>query len=198
MARGSSAAPSLLPGQQPPLFTITPTDQAGTVVVVTGVCLVVAVVSVLIRAYIIVQIGGSRINWDDGAIVAALVFAIIQSSFVQVEAHTGLGRTIRNTTTHEARKIQQTQFADQIFYILSVWLSKLSVALFFFRLSPRRRDRYMSQGAMLVVGVTSIAAIVVVSSVCKLSQPWQYFTINGVTCTMPVSHSKCFAWEDSC
>ena len=131
MASGAPATPSLLPGQSPPLFTITSSDQAGTIVVVAGVCLVTAVVSVLIRAYILVQLSGTRINLDDWAIAVALLFAIIQSSLVQEEAHTGLGRTIREITSHEARKIQQTQLADQIFYIIAVWVSKVSVALFF-------------------------------------------------------------------
>jgi hypothetical protein len=188
MASGASATPSLLPGQSPPLFIITPTDQAGTVVVFTGVFLVTAVVSVLIRAYILVQFSGTRINWDDWAIAVALLFTIIQSVLVQEEAHTGLGRTIKEITSHQARKIQQTQFADQIFFIISVWVSKISVALFFLRLSPLRSNRRITQGIIAAVGVSGIAAILVVSLVCDLSQPWQYFTPSGVTCTAPVSH----------
>jgi hypothetical protein len=187
MASGAPATPSLLPGQSPPLFTITSSDQAGTIVVVTGVCLVTAVVSVLIRAYILVQFSGTRINWDDWAIVVALLFAIIQSSLVQQEAHTGLGRTIIEITSHQARKIQQTQFADQIFYIISVWVSKISVALFFLRLSPLRSNRRIALGIIAAVGVSGIAAILVISIVCDLSQPWRYFTTQGVTCTAPVS-----------
>jgi hypothetical protein len=189
MASGSSATPSLLPGQSPPLFTITSTDQAGTIVVFTGVCLVTAVVSVLIRAYILVQFSGTRINWDDWAIAVALFFTIIQSSLVQEEAHTGLGRTIKEITSHQARKIQQTQFADQIFFIISVWVSKISVALFFLRLSPLRSNRRIAQGIIAVVGVSGIAAILVLSIVCDLSQPWRYLSPSGLTCTAPVSHA---------
>ena len=188
MASGAPATPSLLPGQSPPLFVITSLDQAGTVVVVTGVCLVIAVVSVLIRAYILVQFSGTRINWDDWAIALSLLFAIIQSGLVQEEAHTGLGRTINQISSQEARKIQQTQFADQIFYVLSVWVSKISVALFFFRLSPQRNNRRISLAIMGVVAISAVAAIFVLSLVCDLSQPWRYFTLNGVTCTAPVSY----------
>lgn len=183
----AAAATAIPIGQDPPLFTITPIDQAGTIVVVTGICLVVAVVSILVRAYVLVQSVGPRLNWDDWAIGVALLFAIIQSSLVQKEANTGLGRTIQSITNHEAQRIQQTQFADQIFYVLSVWASKISVALFLYRLSPRRSDHRMSQGTMIFVGTTCITAIMILSFVCNLSQPWQYFTPQGLTCTTPVS-----------
>ena len=66
-------APSLLPGQNPPLFTVTPTDQAGVIVNVTAFCLVIAVVSILIRSYVRYEINRQQIAWDDGVIVAALV-----------------------------------------------------------------------------------------------------------------------------
>jgi hypothetical protein len=177
----------LLPGQRPPLFVITPTDQAGTIVIVAGVCLVIAVVSVLIRAYILVQFSGTRVNWDDIAIIGALVLAIVQSGLVEDEAHKGLGKTTTSLTKSQVDKIQENQFAENIFYLLSVWVSKISVALFFFRLSPKRSNRRISQGIILLVAATGIAAVLCVCMVCDVSRPWQYFTTREVTCTEGVS-----------
>ncbi|RMZ86824.1 hypothetical protein DV736_g5951, partial [Chaetothyriales sp. CBS 134916] len=185
MADSAASTPTLLPGQSPALFTITPSDQTGTVVVVAGVFLVTAVVSALIRAYILVEVSRTRINWDDWAIALALFFAIIQSALVLHEAHTGLGRTIKEISRHEARKIQQTEFADQIFYILAVWISKISVALFFLRLSPLRSNRRIALQVIAVVALSAIAGIFILSIVCDFSRAWQYFTLEGVTCTAP-------------
>ncbi|RMZ85884.1 hypothetical protein DV737_g376, partial [Chaetothyriales sp. CBS 132003] len=185
MADSAATTPSLLPGQSPPLFTITPSDQAGTIVVVAGVCFITAVVSALIRVYILVQVSRTRINSDDWVIALALFFAIIQSALVLNEANTGLGRTINQISSHEARKIQQTEFADHIFYILAVWTSKISVALFFLRLSPLRSNRRIALQIIAVVAMSAIASLFIIGIVCDLSHPWQYFTPEGVTCTAP-------------
>jgi uncharacterized membrane protein len=177
----------LLPGQRPPLFVITLTDQVGTIVIVAGVCLVIAVVSVLIRAYILVRFSGTRVNSDDGVIVGALVRAIVHSALVENEAHMGLGKATNSLTKGQVDRIQQTQFADNFFYILSAWVSKISVTLFFFRLSPKRSNRRISQAIMLFVTVTGIAAILCVSVVSDLSRPWEYFATRGMKCTQGVS-----------
>lgn len=190
----SSTQPdSVPPGQSSPLYTITPTDQAGTIVIVTAVCLVTAVVSILVRAYVMVQSGTWKLRWDDWAVSVALLLAVVQTSIVQHEAAIGLGRTIRDLTNHQVQQIQPLQYADELFYILSVWVSKLSATLFFYRLSPRANDRKMSRGAILMVGITGIAAMFSVCFVCDLRHPWRYFDSESVTCTAPVSRFPRFA-----
>lgn len=186
MASTTSPAP-VPPGQAPPLYTITPTDQAGTIVIVTAVCLVTAVVSILVRAYVMAQSGTWKLRWDDWAVSAALLLAVVQTSIVQQEAAIGLGRTTRDLTNDQGQHIQRLQYADQLFYILSVWVSKLSATLFFYRLSPRTNDRKMSRGAIALVGITGLIAILSVCFVCNLNHPWRYFDSESVTCTAPVS-----------
>lgn len=69
----AAPSPSLLPGQHPPLFVVSATDKAGIVVNVVAICLVLAVVSLLIRAYVRFGINRQRIAWDDGVITTAVV-----------------------------------------------------------------------------------------------------------------------------
>ena len=69
----ASASASLLPGQNPPLYVVTPFDQAGVIVNVAAICLVVAVVSLGIRAYVRFGINSQRFAWDDGVTLIALV-----------------------------------------------------------------------------------------------------------------------------
>lgn len=186
MATATGQSASIPPGQSPPFYTITSTDQAGTIVIVTAVCLVAAIVSILVRGYVLMQTGTSRLRWDDWSVGLALLLAIIQTSLVQKEAELGLGRTIQDVSDREARTIQQLQFADQIFYVLTVWICKVSAALFFYRLSPKRGDHRTSRYILVLVGVTGIAAILLLSFVCDISQPWRYFDAQGITCSAPV------------
>jgi hypothetical protein len=184
MALSPAAIP---PGQSPPFFVITPTDQAGTIVIVAALCLVMAIVSILVRAYVLMQLGTFRLHWDDWAVIMALLLAIIQISLVQREACIGLGTTIQNLTSRQGQQIQQLQFADQILYISSVWISKISANLFLYRLSPKSWDRTLSQGVMILTGITGLVGLLMTCLVCNIAQPWYYFDSAEVTCTMPVS-----------
>jgi hypothetical protein len=75
-------APSLLPGQSPPFFVVTPTDQAGVIVNAAAICLVFALLSILIRAYVRFEINRQAWSWDDGVVVAALVRDVIRPPLV--------------------------------------------------------------------------------------------------------------------
>lgn len=187
MASSITTPVSLPSGYAPPLYTITPTDQAGTIVIVTAICLITAVISILVRAYVMIQSGTLRLRWDDWAVVVALLLAVIQTSVVQAEAATGLGRILPDLADHESQHIQRLQYADQIFYLLSIWVSKLSATLFFYRLSPRPKDRMLSKAAIVLVGIGAITAVLSLCFVCDITRPWQYFASVGVICVAPVS-----------
>lgn len=189
MASTTQQPTTIPPGQAPPLYIITPTDQSGTIVIVTAISLCVAVVSILVRVYVLLQSGTFRLRPDDWAISVALLLVVVQTSLVQREADLGLGRTIENISSQNDQKIQQLQFADQLFYILSVWICKTSAALFFYRLSPRLGDRKLSQNVLILIGVTGVAAVLMICLVCNIAQPWHYFTAQGVICGAPVSHA---------
>lgn len=178
------------PGQSPPFFTISPTDQAGMIVIVTAVCLITAAISVLARAFALTRLGTFRLHCEDWAVALALLLAIVQTSLVQREAAFGLGKTLQDVSERQGQHIQRLQFADQILYVLSVWLCKISVGLFFYRLSPEASERRISQGVLTFVGVTGVMGVLMISFVCDTAQPWRYFTAEGVTCTTPVSSSS--------
>ncbi|KFY38630.1 hypothetical protein V494_04294 [Pseudogymnoascus sp. VKM F-4513 (FW-928)] len=89
----SAAIPVLAPGQSPPLTVISPTNQSGVLLIVTALGLVFALVSILIRLYIRLQIRHAY-ERDDTAVAVAMVFSIIQSSVVFVEVSKGYGKTI--------------------------------------------------------------------------------------------------------
>ena len=72
----ASASASALPpmfSQAPPLFEVTPTNQSGVIVIITGFCLAVGLVATLVRVYVRSKVTGQRLAWDDGVIGTAMV-----------------------------------------------------------------------------------------------------------------------------
>jgi hypothetical protein len=67
------AAPSLLPGQSPPLMVISSTDKGGVIIIATALGLAFVLVSLLIRAYVRYGFSPGRFAWDDGFILTAAV-----------------------------------------------------------------------------------------------------------------------------
>lgn len=67
-----STSPVLAPGQSPPLTVISPTNQGGVVLIITALGMVFALVSILIRLYIRLQIRHAY-ERDDAAVAVAMV-----------------------------------------------------------------------------------------------------------------------------
>ena len=72
----AAAAPSLLPGQSPPLVVISPTEKGGVIIITTALGLAFVLVSLLIRAYVRYGFSPGRFAWDDGLILAAAVSSL--------------------------------------------------------------------------------------------------------------------------
>lgn len=68
----ASTTPVLAPGQSPPLTVISPTNQGGVVLIITALGMVFALVSILIRLYIRLQIRHAY-ERDDTAVAIAMV-----------------------------------------------------------------------------------------------------------------------------
>lgn len=67
-----SNSATLLPGQSPPLSVITPTDQGGVVLIVTALGMIFALISIIIRVYIRLQLRNAFAR-DDVVVSVAMV-----------------------------------------------------------------------------------------------------------------------------
>lgn len=76
MASNGTDTPALLPGQSPPLTVLTPTDQTGVLYITTAIGLVFAVISLLIRYFIRVDLQ-NKLSADDIVASLALVFFLM-------------------------------------------------------------------------------------------------------------------------
>jgi len=212
--------------QTPPLFTVTPTNQSGVIVIITGFCLAVGLIATLVRVYVRFKITGQRLAWDDGVIGTALVGCftparnswhvanwsvklayIVQAIMVFYQVHNGFGDTIGRLDRPEIDKIQkvpyrplespsqgipsnsvpQFMYADGFFYILAIWVSKISTTFLYMRLSRQRSHRLMNFSIMGVLALTCAISILIIALRCDISRPWEYFNLAGTTCSDPVS-----------
>ncbi|KFZ03048.1 hypothetical protein V502_11277 [Pseudogymnoascus sp. VKM F-4520 (FW-2644)] len=167
----ASTTPVLAPGQSPPLTVISPTNQGGVILIITALGMVFALVSILIRLYIRLQIRHSY-ERDDTAVAIAMVFSIIQSSVVFVEVSKGYGKTIGDISASGIIELQKASYASDLLYIVTLWFTKFSVALLLFRLSSDKRHNWLSKAILLTAAILGFISIFIVALRCDVSRPW--------------------------
>lgn len=74
-------------------------------------------------------------------------------------------------------------YASNLFFVLALGFSKLSVGLLLFRLTSVRHHKIIFMGVLAFITTWTIAATFAVALQCNLSQPW--ITI-GERCTNSV------------
>ncbi|KAH6721030.1 hypothetical protein BKA61DRAFT_699310 [Leptodontidium sp. MPI-SDFR-AT-0119] len=164
----SNGTIELLPGQSAPLTIITSTDQSGVVLIVTAIGLAFAFVSMLIRVYI--QLGLR--TTADIAVVLSMVFYIFQATATFIGTSKGFGKTIDDIPENQLIPLQKAIYASEILYIITIWLTKCSVAFLFIRLSPDRRHTLASYTILGASTIFMFISVLIVSLRCELSQPW--------------------------
>ncbi|KIW20095.1 hypothetical protein PV08_00670 [Exophiala spinifera] len=159
----------LTPGQSPPLAIITDTDQRGVLWIITGIGLATVATSLVIRAYVRIEFSRSY-GLDDISIAVASLFFVIQSALVIVAVRDGIGRTLPENT--DLVSLQKTYYASNLFYILSLWTSKISNLLLIYRLSVQRAHKLTTQALIAVTLLLGVIGFLLIALVCDLSHPW--------------------------
>ena len=128
------------------------------------------------------------------------VFAIIQSSIVLSGCSHGLGKAFRlipsemQTRVQEVRPfayipgtdvlsltlLQKLYYTSNLFFVLALGLSKLSLLCFLLRLTPARRHKIAFWAAAGFVGAWTFASVLAVALQCNTSHPW---ILVGETCS---------------
>jgi len=67
---------------------------------------------------------------------------------------------------------EQISYASDILYVVTLWLTKCSVAFLFLRLSPINRHTLASKVVLLVATVFTFVSIFLVALRCDLAHPW--------------------------
>ncbi|KAI0865998.1 hypothetical protein F4860DRAFT_203548 [Xylaria cubensis] len=134
-----------------------PTDSNGIGLLVTGiVTLSIAWLSMALRTYVRAVIMKS-FQVDDWVMLAGLANFTVSCSFVFTGLSYGLGRHNRSLSQYDEIEALKYQALATASYVSNMWLIKLSIGLFLFRLAVRNRYKWLLGISIVVVGVWSLA-----------------------------------------
>lgn len=170
-----SSSSALAPGQLPPLSVITPTDQGGVILIVTALCMIFSLISILIRVYVRLQLRHTIMR-DDVMVSASMIFSIIQSSIVFVAVTKGYGKTLGDISPSNVVQLQKAVYASNLLYVFTLWLAKLSVGLLLLRLSSDKRHNLVSKVILLAAALLAVVSIFTVALQCDLASPWIFIS----------------------
>ncbi|KAF1951534.1 hypothetical protein CC80DRAFT_203280 [Byssothecium circinans] len=101
----------------------------------------VAIVAVILRVCARLPFFGGTWGWDDWAIMAAMV-PIFPLTFLSVPlANYGLGKDIWTVPFDNITTILHVYYFDEMFYLSSLALTKISILLFYLRIFPNQSFR---------------------------------------------------------
>ncbi|KAI9881206.1 MAG: hypothetical protein M1830_007184 [Pleopsidium flavum] len=162
-------------GAQP---IVTPGDLGPLINVVTWFLLVASTLAVIARVATKLAVA-RRIERDDFAIFAALLFSIAQSIAVCFQMSGGLGQHIGTLNAAQLDRFQRSGFAADLLYIANLCFAKLSVLLLLQSITPVALHK---RSALAVEATTAFWAVTgefVAAFQCHLPAPWKFI---GNTC----------------
>ncbi|MCJ1401744.1 hypothetical protein MMC11_004961 [Xylographa trunciseda] len=186
MSAHPSPVPTGIPGQAPPFAIVGRSDQSGLVITAAAVGMGFVFVASFIRWYVRREVSNSFAS-DDTLIVVATIFSVLQTITVFVSVAHGFGKSKENIGPGDLASIQKAQYADDILYIITLWLTKSSAALFFMRLTPNRHHLLTAKSVLVVSTVWAVVSVFMIALRCQLTTPWMDYDRQ---CTNLVGRSK--------
>ncbi|KAL2814124.1 hypothetical protein BJX63DRAFT_204536 [Aspergillus granulosus] len=115
---------------------------------------------------------GSRLGLDDAVITLSLVCALAISVIGLVFMHLGLGKDIWFVPFHDITTILHLYYFEEMLYIASIALSKISMLLLFLRLFP---DENFRRATYIVLAITSCWGLGIFFANAFSCRPVSYF-----------------------
>ncbi|KAH8770203.1 hypothetical protein F5882DRAFT_411675 [Hyaloscypha sp. PMI_1271] len=166
-----SNSTTLLPGQSAPIAIITATDQSGIVLIATALALAIAFTSLLMRGYMQLQIR-HQFSHDDFIAMGSMLFSLLQSITVFIEVSKGFGKTISNISPNNLVQLQKAAYSSELLYIITLWMTKCSVAFLLLRLSPQKEHKLATYSILASSTLFMIISVFILAFRCDVAQPW--------------------------
>ncbi|RDH27773.1 hypothetical protein BDQ94DRAFT_184325 [Aspergillus welwitschiae] len=154
-----------------PLVVIDESHNAGIVIVVGTLALIMTLICLLIRVYVrtILSPGFGR---DDYLLFVATAFAIIQTSLVMSNSAKGFGTSIRLLSSDQVVKVQRTTAATDTLFLITVFFSKCCVLGMLSRLTPQRIHHFILYGVLGLSICWVLSSVLIILVNCELNRPW--------------------------
>ncbi|KAH8807094.1 hypothetical protein F5884DRAFT_675691 [Xylogone sp. PMI_703] len=158
------------PDHYPPFAVVTTTDHSAWIIIATALGLSFILLFSAIKIFIRWRI--PRIGLDEWFLAASTILGLIQSSIVLGACADGLGKSIELVSEGNLDKIQRMVYVSILFFVISLGLSKISVAFLLLRLTPHKHHRRAFYVIVGVMVVWVIVSLFVLALQCNLSHPW--------------------------
>ncbi|CAF9920580.1 MAG: hypothetical protein HETSPECPRED_004291 [Heterodermia speciosa] len=140
-----------------PLAVITPDKHGGLIIITNAFGLILVLIFLVIRVLSRVVIS-PPFDRDDLALVVATLGFLYHIFCFDILSDLVI--------------VQKVIYAADIFFLITMWCSKCSVALTFIRLTPQKKHKTVARGIMVATTVWLVLSIFLIALRCDLSQPW--------------------------
>ncbi|KAH8696442.1 hypothetical protein BGW36DRAFT_381025 [Talaromyces proteolyticus] len=150
---------------------VTADDHGPTIAVAAWFCVVIAVLSTLIRL-ITRLIIRRMLSIDDFFAIIAMIFHIVECITVSIGVQHGLGKKRDLLTTAQLHSIDKSIYVSDLFYILTTSSAKLSVLELLRYLAIADSHRNIARWTSYAVGIWTVAIIFPSLFRCSPPQVW--------------------------
>lgn len=180
------------PGYSAPFATITPDDHEAWILIAAALGLACYLFFGCIRIVVRITISHG-FALDDYVLGAATLLAVIQSSLVLGGCSKGLGKSSDILSAGAQDEVQKIYYTANLFYILIIGLSKISVICFLSRISRMKQHRIVFNIAMGLITAWMVASFFAMALQCNLKNPWIIVSDEG--CSGTVSSFGSRPWK---
>ncbi|GKZ82015.1 hypothetical protein AnigIFM56816_006545 [Aspergillus niger] len=146
-------------------------DHVDEIAIATIYLMVMMILAVLIRLAFRLHMLRS-LEWDDGTISLALIFAVAQCAVILVGTEHGLGKRKLGLNDREVHTIEKALYSSNILYVLALSLAKISVLLLLNKLSVNRWHKKISFWTSVLVGIWTVPVFFTLAFQCGVPEPW--------------------------
>ncbi|KAI3005131.1 hypothetical protein CBS147346_4459 [Aspergillus niger] len=141
------------------------------IAIATIYLMVMMILAVLIRLAFRLHMLRS-LEWDDGTISLALIFAVAQCAVILVGTEHGLGKRKLSLNDREVHTIEKALYSSNILYVLALSLAKISVLLLLNKLSVNRWHKKILFWTSGLVGIWTVPVFFTLAFQCGVPEPW--------------------------
>ncbi|RSL84019.1 hypothetical protein CEP52_016558 [Fusarium oligoseptatum] len=163
----------------------TPFNKAPLIRAVTALLMVMSILSAITRLATRMLTKGN-LELDDMLVGASTMMAVAQSITVIIQGTDGLGK-LQGLTADQVSSILKAQYASDILFTATLFLSKASTTRTIWGMAPRKR-RALIWATEGLVGIWALSSIAASSFQCSVPEPWDYIKgqcFNRVRLTLP-------------
>jgi hypothetical protein len=163
--------PVVPPGQKPPFAVVTPTDHSVWILIPTTLGLACFLFFGAVRG-LVRWTTGHGFGIDDYFLYAATTLGVIQSAIILGACSKGLGKGLGLVSDEAQDQVQKMYYTSNLFFVMAIGLSKISVMCFLRRISRVRQHRIVFNSAIGFVSIWIFASVLALALQCDLGHSW--------------------------